>query len=230
MTDRASNPPTAEDNAADPARVGGISLRLAQATRDLHRQAERTGIVARLLRQDAGIDGYAMLLRNLLPVYRTMEESIQLRRDLPGLEIFAPRGLARAGAIHRDLCDISGPDYEQALPVLPGGERYAERVAQIARTEPERLIGHAYTRYFGDLSGGRILKNLISSSLPVPSQAVRFFEFPKLRDPDNFVAHARGALDRTVSDPATADRICDEAVMAFELNIGLSVEIAATAG
>jgi len=49
-------------------------------TKALHVEAERTGIIRDLLRGEATREGYVLLLRNLLPAYRAMEQGLVRHR------------------------------------------------------------------------------------------------------------------------------------------------------
>jgi heme oxygenase len=49
---------------------------LREATADLHRRAERSGVIADLLHGRATRSGYALWLRNLLPAYRNLEAAL----------------------------------------------------------------------------------------------------------------------------------------------------------
>src|SRR5689334_23527884 len=115
-------------------------------TASLHAIAERTGIVADILQRRAGIDGYRLLLRNLLPVYRSLEQELAAHRTsaVTGL-IFHP-GLARAAAIEADLKALRGPE---DLPFLPEAARYTEAIHHASQGRGARLIAHAYARYLG---------------------------------------------------------------------------------
>lgn len=230
MADRSFNTIDTEDMAADPQGVGGICLRMAQETQDLHRQAERSGIVSDLIRRRATLPGYALFLRNLVPAYRAMEDGLRRHENIPGLNAFAAPHLFRTDALEGDLIAISGADWASTLPLLPAGIEYARRIEWIAGNEPERLIGHAYTRYFGDLSGGQILKKLISETFSLPATALNFYEFSGLSDARTFKETTRATLDVEIVAPETCKAVLDETRRAFLLNIQLSEEVQQAAG
>ena len=50
-----------------------LSAQLWQRSKALHVQAERSGIIARILRGTASKAGYTLLMHNLLPAYRALE-------------------------------------------------------------------------------------------------------------------------------------------------------------
>ena len=52
-------------------------------TRNLHLEAERSGIIRELLRGNASRNGYILLLRNLLPAYQAMEQGLARHRKTP---------------------------------------------------------------------------------------------------------------------------------------------------
>lgn len=140
-----------------------------ERTRALHRQAERSGIIAAILRGQANHRGYALLLRNLLPIYRALEAGLEHHRRTPGIGPLAQPAVFRARAIACDLDHL----YLTAgarVPVLPSAERYRLAVADAARGQGARLIAHAYVRYLGDRSGGRVMRGLLARSLRLPAQ------------------------------------------------------------
>ena len=154
----------------------GLTLRpaslleaLRARTRDLHTQAERSGIIADILQGRGTREGYALLLRNLLPVYQALEKQMA---GLAGSTLVGPLvrlELMRASSIQRDLQAL-GVDIP-ALPLLPAAAEYVTAIERAADGEGGRLIAHAYARYLGDLSGGQILKRLLTRSPGVPAAA-----------------------------------------------------------
>ena len=83
------------------------------------------------------------------------------------------------------------------------------RVAMAAQGDGMRLVSHAYVRYFGDLSGGQVLKRLLGQSMALPPEALTLYDFPGISDPQAFKDEMRNAIDRAahaVADPEDIDR------------------------
>lgn len=191
-------------------------------TRTLHTQAERSGLFADLLRGRGTRFGYALLLRNLLPVYATMERALARHRRTPVVGLLVHPELDRAAAIEADLDALAG---STRLALLPEADRYADAIEVAASGAGLPLIAHAYVRYLGDLSGGQIIKGLLARSLALPAEALTFYDFPAIHDIAAFKDAYRGAIDRAgdlLDDP---DAVVEEGARAFELNIALSVAL-----
>jgi heme oxygenase len=113
--------------------------------------------------------------------------------------------------------------------VLSAGRSYARRITRVAVGEGTRLIGHAYARYLGDLSGGQILARLLGRSLGLGPGTLAFYDFPDIPDADGFKAELRAALDWAAPLLADPEAVVDEALCAFRLNIALSEAVEAAA-
>jgi heme oxygenase len=192
-------------------------------TRALHSRAERTGIVSDLLRGRATRRGYAILLRNLHPAYRQLEIGLERRGGQPGLSALARPEVYRASALAADLVNLCGPDWSQRLPLLSAGRDYADRVAAAAdEGTGDRLIGHAYVRYFGDLNGGQVLKRRLETTIGLPPECLSFYDFPAIDDMPTFLRSYREGLDGSALWIADQSEVVDSALDAFSLNIELS--------
>ncbi len=200
----------------------GLSTAFRQRTSSLHSQAERSGIVQDMLRGRVTREGYALLLRNLLPAYEGMEAELERRRCLPAFHAVANRAVYRAGAIEADLRALYGRLWADRLPLLPAGRLYARRIETVAAGDGACLIAHVYTRYLGDLNGGQILKRLLGQSLGLKSEALSFFDFPEIADMDRFKTDYRNAIDRAACEIANIAPVIEEAATAFDLNIRVS--------
>ena len=200
--------------------------RMRQRTAQLHREAERAGMVAALLRGQATQSGYTCLLRNLLPAYQAMEET--LSRGLhPLLRELGQPALYRSAAIEADLRQLHGSDWTASIPLLPAARRYADRVRHAAQGDGALMIAHCYTRYLGDLNGGRIIARRLADLFGPSGAALAFARFDGIPVLSEFVEHYRLALDQAGRRLRDTDRVVEEAAVAFQLNIDLSHEAAA---
>jgi heme oxygenase len=206
------------DHESQPA---GLADLLRARTHALHVQAERSGVVADLLRGCASRRAYTLLLRNLLPVYQELEAGLERHRNRPELAGLAEPAVYRAAALGADLCALEGPRWEGSLPLLDAGERYARRVAEAACGDGTRLLGHAYTRFLGDLNGGRVLCRLLTRSLDLGPEALSFYAYPEVEDLDALRVAYRNELDRAGAF-VVPELVVEESVVAFQLNIEVS--------
>ena len=89
------------------------------------------------------------------------------------------------------------------------------------------MIGHAYTRYLGDLSGGQILSRLLAKSLALGPETAEVLRFPRHPRFEAFKASYRDRLDDAAGSIGAVDKLLEEAALAFELNIDLSAAVQA---
>jgi heme oxygenase (biliverdin-producing, ferredoxin) len=214
---------TTADAPSPPNVVTALYLR----TKALHVEAERTGIIRDLLRGEASREGYILLLRNLLPAYRAMEQGLERHRDSPALGKLAGFRLDRAPALESDLVAMCGERWSQHIPLLAAGELYSKRIEKAAEGDGTRLISHAYTRYLGDLSGGQILQRLLARSLELRPSELSFYDFPQFSDLDALKADYRQTLDKAGALAADPQMVIEEGAIAFSLNIDLSCAVKA---
>lgn len=152
--------------------------RLRDSTRDLHAEAERSGIMATLLRGSIDRDGYAALLRNLHPLYAALERGLEAGGDGAALAPLRLPGLWRTAALADDLALLAGRDWAQQLPLLPATHEYVQRLHGLADSGSPALAAHAYVRYLGDLNGGRVLRRLVAGGLGLQGEdGLRFYAF-----------------------------------------------------
>jgi heme oxygenase len=212
---------TMADISVAPQAPASLSRQLLEATRDLHRRAERSGIVQEILRGRAAREGYVLFLRNLHAPYAAMEVGLSRLAGSPALAPLARREVYRTDAIAADLACLAGPEWQRLLPLLPAGRDYARLAARAAEGSGERLVAHAYVRYLGDLSGGRVLARMLGRSLGLGSEALAFYAFDGISDVDAFKGRYRDAID-AAGVAFGIDAIVAEALRVFELNIELS--------
>jgi heme oxygenase len=185
----AANEPTPDAQAP-----ATLSARLRAATHDLHRQAERAGPMPALLRGELPLAGYLRLLRQLHALYAALESG--LRR--PGAPALDPR-LAREAALRADIAHLDAAlrrtgggsaEARHAARLTPEAQAYA---AHLTALPPPLLAAHAYVRYLGDLSGGRVVARVVARAYGLHGDGLHFYRFDA--DPAALVSGLRSALD-----------------------------------
>lgn len=204
----------------------GLAAMLRARTRALHDRAERSGVIAGLLRGRIRPSAYLLLACNLLPVYRALEDGLHRHARDPVFAPFARPELLRVEALARDVAVLAGRSDTRDVPSLASGRRYVQRIERVAPAAPELLIAHAYVRHLGDLSGGQIVRRLLVRAPGIGPDAVRSYEFPDLADLDRARNEYRAALDRAGMRLTDWTAVLEEACEAFRLTIALAEEVA----
>ena len=236
MSKRSTALQTSPSDVADPCVAPGFAALLRERTSLVHREAERAGFIADLIRGKATRAGYALFLRNLIPVYDALEtaldDAIAGASSHDGvaavLSPFTDCRLRRREALRADVQAISGSSWQADLPVLPETDAYAGAVQ--AASKRDCLVAHAYARYLGDLSGGQILKPVLARNIGLTAAELNFYDFPAIADLSAPKLAMRTALDRVAVDGPDAEAIVAEATAAFRHNISLSLAVQAAAG
>lgn len=204
-----------------------LSQRLREETAELHRTAERSGIMFDLLRGRLERPAYVALLRDLLEVYAALEARLEASAGERALHAIRDRALYRADALRDDLAALHGAQWEDETAPGEAARAYAERVRC---APPVHLAAHAWVRYLGDLSGGQALGGVIARALALPGGAaaagLSFYRFPGIADVASYKQRFRAALDAIPLDAAGSDSAVREAQEAFRLNVRVFEDVA----
>ncbi|USR91611.1 heme oxygenase (biliverdin-producing) [Phormidium yuhuli AB48] len=219
-----------------------MSVQLASLLREgtgrAHTAAENTAYMKCFLKGIVEREPFRKLLANLYFVYRTLEEELERHREHPVIAGIDFPQLRRTANLEADLAFYYGENWREQIQPLPEGLAYVNRLQEISQTEPALLVAHAYTRYMGDLSGGQSLKHIVRSALDLPpNQGTGLHEFAAFPTPESrrdFKVQYRDALNALPVDEALAQRIVEEANLAFQLNRdvmhGLEADVKAAVG
>jgi heme oxygenase len=203
-----------------------LAAQLREGTKKSHTMAENTGFVSCFLKGVVDKGSYRTLVADLYFVYSAMEEEMARLADHPVIAPIAFPELNRREALEKDLTFYYGADWAQGVKATPAAEAYVARLRQVAQDSPELLVGHHYTRYLGDLSGGQILKTIAQKAMNLSGdEGLNFYAFPAIADEKAFKTTYRAAMDQLPIDQATADRIVEEANHAFHLNMKMFQEL-----
>ncbi|GAB5561956.1 MAG: heme oxygenase (biliverdin-producing) [Synoicihabitans sp.] len=202
-----------------------FSQRLRESTRKAHSMAERAGFIRGFLRGVIDPQNYRQLLTDYYHVYDAMETVMSQSTHPIVSAIYFPE-LRRLPAIGRDLEYFAGPNWEMGLNPSKSAIAYAAQIHAIAKSDPELLVAHAYTRYLGDLSGGQILKKILVSALNLPdNQGSNFYEFPEISDHAKFKKTFRRTLDELPLAEFERVAIIEEANAVFAHNTAIFNEL-----
>lgn len=109
----------------------------------------------------------------------------------------------------------------------PATDGYVNRIREINTSAPDPLLAHAYVRYLGDLSGGQMLRPIVTPSMTVPAgRGAAFCEFGDAEQTHALTRAFCNGLACVVADPATVSALADEARHTFELRSRLFDELA----
>ncbi len=193
-----------------------LSTQLREATRELHAAAEAAAIFRAIIAGTVTRSEYANYLTLLAPVYEALESALtqnQDRREVAGL--YQPQ-VFRSTALQRDLTELN------VTVRIPESNPLALRIAEVARNESVRLAAYFYIRYFGDLSGGQMLSNLLQRALGLTAgHGLALYEFPELGAPGIAKIRLRAALDALPLGATEVAAVVDEARRGFQAHIEL---------
>ena len=206
-----------------------LALALKEGTKESHSAAENTKFVASFLRGVVDYEEYRKLLTNFYYVYDTMEQRIRETED-PMVQAIRSENLERKEGIERDLEYYYGADWKDKQIPSEACNKYCHRLNEVAEQNPYLLVAHHYTRYIGDLSGGKILKEIAARVLKPPvGKGLQFYEFPSIPDAKEFKNNYRAVLDNLDCDEQQINALITEANYAFRLNMYMFDEIQGSA-
>ena len=249
-----------------------LSTALKIGTAQSHSSAESVHFVKEFIKGNINQSLYIILLRNLYWVYKTLEYNLNIYApiEFPTLD---KRELYREKALEDDLeffmvgldfnhhnnSNIDGGDdddekdveeerdemLQRKIPPSNATKDYIHRIEYIAKTEPLLLLSHAYTRYLGDLSGGKVLARVAKRALNLKSttttttttsnqststsgcdDGLSFYHFSQIPSAKKFKDEYRYALDNLdFLSVEQIERLVAEANVAFVLNMRIFEEL-----
>ena len=207
-----------------------LSKALKSGTEESHAAAESVHFVKNFIKGKIDRDLFARLTLNLYFVYQTLEKLLDTHAHLHFPSLHFPKELNREEVLEDDVEFYHGYNWKSTQHPSPAAKDYMERMEYIAKTEPLLLLSHAYTRYLGDLSGGRVLARVARKALNLggkgDNDGLRFYYFDNISNPKQFKDDYRSRLDQLRGiDLAQAERLVAEANVAFVLNMRMFEEL-----
>jgi len=200
--------------------VSDFAKQLKEGTKKSHSAAENTTFVKSFLRGVVNKESYRALVNDLYFVYCALEDEVSNLKDHPVVGNLQLPDLERRDSLEMDLRYYYGPIWRSLIKPSEACERYVNRIREVAKNEPELLVGHHYTRYLGDLSGGQILKGIAQKAMELgDGEGLKFYEFQNIEDSKTYKQGYREKLNNLPIDQHQADAIIVEANYAFRLNM-----------
>eukprot|EP00548_Thalassiothrix_antarctica_P008337 CAMPEP_0194132186 /NCGR_PEP_ID=MMETSP0152-20130528/2720_1 /TAXON_ID=1049557 /ORGANISM="Thalassiothrix antarctica, Strain L6-D1" /LENGTH=480 /DNA_ID=CAMNT_0038827151 /DNA_START=14 /DNA_END=1456 /DNA_ORIENTATION=+ len=204
-----------------------LSDALKKGTSEAHEAAENVHFVKNFIKGDIDRDMYADLILSLYYVYETLEKELDNKAPDHFCACHFPEDLARKETLVEDVEFWHGDDYfAKPHSMSPATRDYVERLKWISRTEPLLLLSHAYTRYLGDLSGGKFLARVARRAMKLQGgDGLAFYTFENIPSEKAFKDMYREALDDLPLSTQQIEALVREANVAFLLNMRLFEEL-----
>ncbi len=199
-----------------------LSTAMREGSQAEHTAAENSGFMAELLAGRVNALGYADYLRRLRCVYAAMESVGRDLADHPAVAAVRDADLERLAAIDADLDHWAGDAPRETDS--PAARAYAERL-EATRANPLLFVGHHYTRYLGDLSGGQAIGRILDRSFELDGAGIAFYDFPAIPKPKPYKDGYRARLDALPLTDDDKRAVVDEVRAAFGLNQALFEEL-----
>jgi len=206
--------------------VSNFALQLKTETKKSHTAAENTKFIGAFLRGVISKESYRQLVANFYFIYRAMEDEMSKLKESPIVGPIHSDLLSRTNSLERDCRYYYGPNWRAIVVPSEACQQYVNRIREVADDEPELLVGHHYTRYMGDLSGGQILKGIAEKAMDLrDGEGLQFYEFEGIADKKGFKTQYRNTLDSLPITQSMANAIINEANYAFRLNMYMFDEL-----
>ena len=119
-----------------------------------------------------------------------------------------------------------GPEWRSTVEPTAATRKYMARVREVAASEPYLLVAHMYTRYLGDLFGGRIRWHGGAASTLTQAAVLRFtFDEIPAAEIKHFIEEWYTELNKLDLTEEQKQEIVDEGNLVFALNIELFEEL-----
>ncbi len=206
-----------------------LAIKLRSGTQQSHAATENIGFMKCFVKGVVDRNCFAKFLSNLYFVYSELEAALENHKNHSCVGVVYFPELNRKANLEKDLEFYYGSDWLLQITPLASAQNYISRIREIAQKQPELLIGHAYTRYMGDLSGGQMLQKVVQSTFNlVGDRGTSFYNFEQIPDKNTFKNKYREALDKVPVDDKTAEKIVAEANNSFQFNMQIAKELEET--
>ncbi|ESP01588.1 hypothetical protein LOTGIDRAFT_172621 [Lottia gigantea] len=197
------------------------------ATFDLHRDIELTPFAQTMVTGTISRSNYAYYLSQLYFIYKTLEEANDRCKENPVFKtLYYPDEMNRQDALAGDLAFFYGDDWKHKIKPTPTTQIYMDRINFISTTKPELLVAHNFIRYFGEFSGGQVLKHKIKKGLQLEDlRGTKVYEFEKIENLKHFKQFYLDQMNAIELTSTQYYELIEESRHAFQLNIDNFLEL-----
>lgn len=202
-----------------PAAVDGFAAQIRSASAAAHQDAEHSPFLDALAAGRLARGGAVAYTAQLYFVYNALEAAGDAHGSDPVAGPFVVEELRRLPALRTDLAALLGVDWRHVIAPSPATQEYVDRLRTVAVASPRAYVAHAYTRYLGDLSGGRVIRRWVQAALGSTDDAgTSFYVFDAIPSAPAFKKEFRARLDRASWDEEQRAEVVGEVIEAFRLN------------
>ena len=189
-----------------------------------HEAAESVHFVKNFIRGKIDRNLYALLVAQLFHVYTKMEDALDEQAPLHFAQCHYPKELRRTQALQEDV------DFWHTTskpPISEATQDYIDRLEYLSKEKPLLLLSHAYTRYLGDLSGGKVLARVARRALDLSKDdaGLAFYHLEHVQSFKLFKDQYRSSLNALHLNDEQINDVVQEANVAFLLNMRLFEEL-----
>lgn len=203
-----------------------FAQRIRSGTAQAHRFVESTNFVKGILKGVLDLESFANMQAGMYLVYEALEAQLERHKDHPVISKIHFPELSRKASLEQDLQFLYGDDWRNQIRNTPARREYVERIHWLGDNDPALLVAHSYTRYLGDLSGGRVISKIARRSLGLENRdGLRFFDFDEIENAREFKNEYRNRLNQLPLDEDRSEQVIEEARQVFALNQSLFEEL-----
>lgn len=195
--------------------VSTLSQALKSGTAESHTAAENVHFVKNFIKGIIDRELYMELVTGLYHTYLTLEKLLEIHAAKYFPSLHFPKELNRTEALREDMEFWHGINWEskpECRTPSPAVKDYIDRMEEVGRIDPLLLLSHAYTRYLGDLSGGKVLSRIARRALHLDGyNGLQFYQFEAISSYKVFKDMYRSALDSLALEPDQIGRLVAEA-------------------
>lgn len=200
--------------------TSSLSRLLREGSQAEHQAAEGSSFMTELLAGRVNARGYADYLARLRRVYAALESVGHRLSGDPVADAVLDPALERTPCIDADLAH-----WGAGQGSTPATDAYVARIESVVAS-PARFVAHHYTRYLGDLSGGRIIGRLLEQTFE-RADGLAFYAFPGIPKPKPYKDAYRARLDALDLTAEEKLAVLGEVKAVFGLNGALFEELTA---